>query len=124
MRLLVDTHILLWQMLGDARLRGKLRQPLIDTSVTIIVSDMSLWEVAIKVQCGKLRLSVGAFDAHITAQGYDRMSIARRHVSAVASIPRHHGDPFDHLLIAQSLVEDIPILTADKKFAAYDVALV
>ncbi len=124
MRLLVDTHILLWQMQGDGRLRGKLRKALMDTSLGIVVSDVSLWEVAIKVQCGKLHLSVGAFDAHITAQGYERMSIARRHVSAVASIPRHHGDPFDHLLIVQSLVEDIPILTADRKFAAYDVALV
>ena len=123
MRLLVDTHILLWQVLDDARLTGKIRQFLVDTSITIIVSDVSLWEVAIKVQCGKLRMSVGAFDAHIGMQRFERLSITRRHVLAVTNLPRHHNDPFDHMIIAQAMVEQIPVLTADQQFGAYPISL-
>ncbi len=123
MRLLVDTHILLWQVQDDPRLKGKLRQFLVDTSVTIVVSDLSLWEVAIKVQCGKLRMSIDLFDKHIDAQGYERLNITRSHLTAIAGMQRHHKDPFDHLLIAQATVERIPILTANEQFGAYPIRL-
>ncbi len=123
MRILVDTPIFLWQFFDDPRLSRRMRDVIDDQSARILLSDVSIWEIAIKVQVGKLPFAVRDIEGEIRRSGYEPLKIERAHIAAVASVQRHHSDPFDHLLIAQSTVEDIPILTADKKFAAYDVAL-
>jgi PIN domain nuclease of toxin-antitoxin system len=96
---------------------------MLDPAHTIMVSDASIWEIAIKAQAGKLKVLMQDVDTEIASNGYEMLAITRAHITAVATLPRHHGDPFDHLLIAQAIIEDIPILTADDKFAAYPARL-
>lgn len=123
MRILADTHVFLWQFMDDPRFSGRLRKAMFDPANEIIVSDVSIWEVAIKVQCRKLDVMVASVEQEVAQQGYERLRIRQSHISAVATLPRHHGDPFDHLLIAQAQCENLAILTADDKFAHYPVRL-
>jgi PIN domain nuclease of toxin-antitoxin system len=121
---LLDTQILLWQIADDPRLSGRLRETLLERSHDIVVSDVTLWEVVIKNGTGKLTVPLRRVDELIEKDGYSRLSISRAHIYSVGTLELLHRDPFDRLLIAQAKVEKIPILTADKKFAVYDVALV
>ncbi len=123
MRLLADTHILIWQFVGDPRFRGKIAKPILDPDNEVMVSDVSLWEIAIKVQQGKIYFDMRDIEAEIEELGYVRLPLQRSHIMPVAGLKRHHGDPFDHLLIAQAMAEDVAILTADREFKMYPVRL-
>lgn len=123
MRLLLDTQILLWQIADDPRLTGKLRDALIDTANDIVVSDVTLWEVVIKNNMGRLSIPPDHIDESIKRDRYSRLGISRLHIRRVGLLEQHHRDPFDRLLIAQALTEDMPILTADRKFASYGVRM-
>ena len=123
MRVLVDTQILLWQITDDERLVSRLRAVLEERSNDIVVSDVSIWEVVIKHSTNRLTISPHDVEGLINANVYSRLDISRAHILGVGALPPVHRDPFDRLLIAQAIVEDIPILTADKKFAAYPVRL-
>jgi PIN domain nuclease of toxin-antitoxin system len=123
LKLLLDTHVLVWQFVDDPRFTGKIRELVLDRENDVIVSDVSIWEVAIKIQCQKLTVKISELEAEIAYHEYQRMPVLRKHMVGVAALPRHHRDPFDHLLIAQALVEDIPILTTDDKFSLYQVKL-
>jgi PIN domain nuclease of toxin-antitoxin system len=123
LRLLIDTHILLWQFLDDPRFSGQVRALTLDPRNDILVSDTSIWEIAIKVQIGKLRLAIADIEAEIVRQGYERLPITAAHLRAVATFPRHHSDPFDHLLIVQANAVGATMLTLDKKIRGYPVRL-
>jgi PIN domain nuclease of toxin-antitoxin system len=122
-RILVDTHIFLWQFFDDPKLSRRMRDIIDDQKLQLLLSDVSIWEIAIKVRLGKLPFDMRDIEDEIKRCGYQQLKIERAHVVAVATVARHHNDPFDHLLIAQAIVERIPVLTADEQFGTYPIRL-
>lgn len=126
MKLLIDTHALLWFCEGHASLSTRARAAMEDESNERYISDASAWEVAIKVSLGKLNLQVdyGFLFSHVVkANGFQMMRQDLGHYQALIAMPKHHGDPFDRLLIAQAQVEGMTIISCDRNFAAYGVPL-
>ncbi len=122
MRLLLDTHVLLWQQEGRLDRIGGATEA-IATAEELLVSVVSFIEVGIKAATGKLRLPVGLRE-HVLESGARILSLAPEHGLDVATLPLHHRDPFDRLLIAQARSEGLTILTADRRFTAYDVPVI
>jgi PIN domain nuclease of toxin-antitoxin system len=124
MRLLLDTHAFLWFVLGDPRLAGIALSQILDASQAKLVSPASYWEIAIKISLGKYSLNepYEAFmQRGITGNGFSILPIEPKHTAALTTLPFHHRDPFDRLLVAQALVEQVPILSADTALDAYGV---
>jgi PIN domain nuclease of toxin-antitoxin system len=124
-RLLLDTHTLLWFYLGDLRLSGPAQAAILDRSNLKLVSPASYWEIAIKMGAGKYALRVPYEDfirEAIFDNGFEILPIEPRHTAALINMPRHHKDPFDRLLIAQASVEGIPIVSADAALDPYGIA--
>ncbi len=126
MRHLLDTHALLWYVLGDPQLSATAERTIRDPANEILVSPASFWEIAIKVSIGKYALS-GTHEQFVDdCLGPHRLTllpVSPAHTSRVAGLPhfRHHKDPFDRMLVAQVLSEGIPIISADDKLDAYGV---
>jgi PIN domain nuclease of toxin-antitoxin system len=120
MRLLLDTHAWLWLLGGDARLPSKLRTELQGGEHTVFLSVVSCWEVAIKVGLGKLQLPVPV-DTLLqeVSSAFEILNVRVEHVQRLTTLPRHHGDPFDRMLVAQAIAEDLTIVTADAAFHQY-----
>jgi PIN domain nuclease of toxin-antitoxin system len=124
MRLLLDTHALLWFASGDPALTRAARRRIEDPRNDRVWSTASVWEMAIKVGIGKLHLGmpVAEFVERVTIDdGVTLLDIRRDHVVGVADLPGHHRDPFDRLLIVQALRDDLAIVTRDEVFEAYGV---
>ncbi|MFC3631532.1 type II toxin-antitoxin system VapC family toxin [Paracoccus angustae] len=121
MRLLLDTHIVLWAMADDARLSRALRDAIAGAEA-LFISAATVWEVAIKASLGKLDVPADLFDRALSA-GAQPLPISWTHARAVAELPPHHADPFDRLLIAQARTEGLALVSVDRQFGAYDVAL-
>ncbi|MFL5873276.1 MAG: type II toxin-antitoxin system VapC family toxin [Solirubrobacterales bacterium] len=119
-RLLVDTHVVLWHVLDDARLGPGPTATIEDAGAEVVISVASLWEIAIKTALGKLE-APDDLPALVESLGFELMPVTSEHAWAVRQLPHHHRDPFDRLLIAQAQVERLPILTADPTFSRYDV---
>ena len=124
MRLLLDTHALLWSLNDDRALGPKARALIADPSNDVLVSTVSLWEIVLKMRVGKLDADLEEIDAAIDAQGFDRLDISLMHLVELTGLPQHHRDHFDHLLIAQARSERLTLVSQDAHFPAYDVALV
>jgi PIN domain nuclease of toxin-antitoxin system len=125
MRYLLDTHAFLWFGDGNTRLPLLMRASITDTSGPASLSIASLWEIAIKISTGKLALtpSFDGFIQEALRRGRIQLfPITFPHTALIATLPFHHRDPFDRLLIAQALAEDIPIISADPQFDAYGAA--
>lgn len=118
---LLDTHILIWALDNDSRLPKRYRT-IIAESQELYVSIASLWEIAIKVSIGKLDIPE-TYLRDFEVMGFQTLGIAPVHIDRVRTLPLHHRDPFDRMLIAQSISEAVPIMTVDKRFAAYDVTI-
>jgi PIN domain nuclease of toxin-antitoxin system len=118
MRLLLDTHILLWSVAGSAQLKSTARS-LIQSADTVYVSAASVWEIAIKSGLGKLDADPDEIVAAIGDSGFEELPIRAVHTAGVARLPNHHADPFDRLLIAQALHEPLHFVTADRVLTAY-----
>lgn len=119
MRLLLDTHAFIWWDRGE--LNPAARQVIVDADV-VLVSAVSAWEIAIKAALGKMRAASPLADA-IADYGFEELPVAIRHADAVRSLPAHHADPFDRLLIAQARLEGLTIVTTDRKFEPYKVVV-
>lgn len=119
MRLLLDTHVLLWWLSDDPALPPPAGELIADRRNAIFVSPMSLWEIAIKSQLGKLRADVDEVRAAALRSGFQPLPFTLDHAAAVARLPPHHRDPFDRGLLAQALVEPLRVLTHDETFAGY-----
>lgn len=122
MKLLLDTHALLWWLADDPRLGHDARRAIEDPTNQILVSDVSLWEIAIKVGIGKLRVDVGAAVEAIRSRGLEQLGLRPPHLTTLAALERHHRDPFDHMLVAQALVEGATLMTDDAQLTAYPIA--
>lgn len=126
MKLLLDTHAFIWFMTGDPRLSPRVKQEMENEDAEVYLSAASVWEIAIKSGLGRLALPVPVEDylAEKREQGLREMSVGWNHAAAVAKLPLHHRDPFDRLLVAQSLVEDIPLASSDPELAPYGIKIV
>jgi len=124
MRLLLDTHSFLWFIGGNTSLSPTARTLIEDVDNQPLLSMASLWEMAIKLSIGKLSLG-RPFETLIPEQmrlnGVELLQIEMAHVVVVARLPFHHRDPFDRLLIAQAMVEQIPIVSGDPTFDLYHI---
>jgi PIN domain nuclease of toxin-antitoxin system len=121
---LLDTHVLLWWLHDSARLQRATRQLLADAQHELVWSAASTWELGIKLALGKLRLDepLPQFVTRILRQqGLVAMPVQHAHAAHVAQLPPIHRDPFDRLLIAQAVVESLPLLTADARLADYGI---
>jgi PIN domain nuclease of toxin-antitoxin system len=123
MRLLLDANSFLWWVTSSARLSEAARQAIADDANEVAVAIGSLWEIAIKRSLGKLQFPHD-FETVLRDEGFSLLPIAYAHLRVLETLPLHHRDPFDRLLIAQSLAERIPIVTNDKSFASYGVEIV
>jgi PIN domain nuclease of toxin-antitoxin system len=121
-RLLLDTHIVLWQLEGSRPVRPAARDA-IENSAELLFSVVSFAEIGVKAAIGKLSVPRDFHD-HVIRSGLRVLGLAPDHGLAVADLPKHHRDPFDRLLIAQARSAHVTIVTADPRFAAYDVPVV
>jgi PIN domain nuclease of toxin-antitoxin system len=119
---LLDTHPLLWALAGDERLPRWLTEDLDEDPSAFGVSDVCLWEIAIKRSTGKLR-TPDQLPQILADLGFHHVSITRSQAWAVGDLPFHHRDPFDRLLVAQARDLGVPLITADAALSAYDVAV-
>jgi PIN domain nuclease of toxin-antitoxin system len=127
MRVLVDTHVFIWALLHDHRLSAKAKHILRANEHQLVFSLVSLWEIAVKIGVGKLTTigsSVAYIRAEMDAYGMELLPVRYEHILQLEQLPRHHGDPFDRLLVAQALTEAIPILSADEKLREYPAKLI
>jgi PIN domain nuclease of toxin-antitoxin system len=126
-RFLLDTQVWLWMHLQPERLRPEVRAQFVDPASTLLLSAASSWEIAIKYGLGKLPLPELPYDyvsSRMRRDAVDGLPVTHAHALHVASLPRHHTDPFDRILIAQSQLEDVPLVTADRHMDSYDVAVI
>ena len=125
MKVLLDTHTLLWALTDESRLSGRVRELLPQSDTWFSVA--SLWEILIKAQIGKIKLPrpTGPFVmSKLQLNGVQVLNITPDHVLRIERLPGHHRDPFDRMLIAQSLEERLPIITSDSIFRRYDVEVI
>jgi PIN domain nuclease of toxin-antitoxin system len=126
-RILLDTHTLLWFYLGDPQLSSTARAAIHDPGNDKLVSPASYWELAIKVSLGKYVLaeSYDEFIQHaIFDNGFTILPIEPQHTAALIALPHHHKDPFDRLMVAQVLVETIPFVSMDAVLDVYSITRV
>jgi len=118
-RLLIDTHILIWALEGSAQLSPRAKELLLDPEHEHWVSAASVWEIAIKASIRKLTLSrpLGDLEKGILAAGFRVLDISIRHAIAVSEIDLHHNDPFDRMLLAQCEVDTLRLVSADHALA-------
>ncbi len=126
MKLLLDTHALLWFASGDRRLGRGARQALAASDAIPLLSAAVIWELAIKSSLGRLTLPVPVDDYvhEKEEEGYRLLPITGAHAARVARLPFHHRDPFDRLLVSQALAERISVVTRDDVFKKYGVHVV
>ncbi len=123
MRLLLDTHALLALLSCDYVISPDARAAMERPDTQLVVSVVSVWEIAIKRSIGRLQAPDDIIE-RIGEAGTEMLSITARHAHATGKLPLHHGDPFDRLLIAQAKLEGCAIVTGDRAFAAYGVPIV
>ena len=127
MNLLLDTHALLWLLADSRRISAATRNLLTDPLHDVFVSAASAWEIAIKASLRKLIVPPDIptwLPAQLVNNRLTALPITIAHAAGVAELPRHHADPFDRLLIAQALAENLTVVTSDTQFQPYDVRLI
>lgn len=124
MNLLLDTQALLWFVLDDSRLSETARENIVSADALVFISPASLWEIAIKISLGKYALPMPFatfWDDQLLTNDFALLPISVPHTARITDLPYHHRDPFDRLIIAQSLVEKVPVVSSDELFARYGV---
>ncbi len=121
MNLLLDTHVALWAITDSPKLPQKAREQIQSPKTTVWVSAASLWEIAIKHSLGRGDMPVSGTDAlrYFQESGYRFLSVDAEHAVAVQTLPAHHHDPFDRILVAQAMVEPLRLMTHDATVARY-----
>jgi PIN domain nuclease of toxin-antitoxin system len=124
MRLLLDTHAFLWFVLNDPQLSATAQQLISDPATDVLISPATYWEIAIKVNLKKLDLHTPYDDfmhRGIIGNDFEILPIEAKHTSLLTTLPLHHRDPFDRLMVAQAIVEGIPLVSADAILDQYPV---
>ncbi|RMH15412.1 MAG: type II toxin-antitoxin system VapC family toxin [Gammaproteobacteria bacterium] len=125
MRALLDTHTFIWMVAQEEKLSARATEVLQDTNTTLYLSAASIWEMVIKASLGKLVLTqplATLINTQVQINGLNVLNIQATHALGVASLPWHHRDPFDRLLISQSKVESLAIIGRDTKMDAYGIS--
>ncbi len=123
-RVLLDTQAFLLWVSGSNRLTPRAVEVIADPECRVLVSAVTAWEISIKVAAGKLEIEAPADEYvpdRMRLHGFEPLSIELAHALRAGGLPRHHGDPFDRLLVAQGQLEDVPIITGDPLVGLYDV---
>lgn len=120
-RLLLDTHVFLWWRADDRRISRRLRDT-IATADVVFISAATAWEASIKAALGRLSIP-DSVEAGVVASGFERLPITFAHAEAAGSLPSHHADPFDRMLIAQARLEGLTVVTHDRRFEPYGVPI-
>ena len=124
MRLLLDSHTVLWAATDDDRLPDNVRELIADRRNRVVVSVASTWELTLKALAGRLRLPeppAAYFDGLVRDFGLDLLAVRQGHVAALPELPEIHEDPFDRMLVAQALAEDLDLVTGDERIRRYPV---
>jgi PIN domain nuclease of toxin-antitoxin system len=119
--LLLDTHALLWWLAG-APMEARATSRISDPNALVAVSAVSVWEISIKRDLGKVRLE-GAIGGHVTNAGFEPLPVSMEHAERAGDLPLHHRDPFDRMLVAQAQTEGLTLVTRDLAFGPYEVAI-
>lgn len=126
MNLLLDTHVALWAITDHPGLSATARELILSPRATVWISVASIWEISIKHSLGRGEMPVSGKDAtrYFRDAGYQFLAIEPEHAAAIETLPRHHQDPFDRLLVAQALIEPMRLLTHDSNVARYGDTIV
>nr|WP_294551744.1 type II toxin-antitoxin system VapC family toxin [uncultured Rhodopila sp.] len=124
MKLLLDTHALIWWLSDDDRIGPQARALIADPGNDVLVSVVSLWEIVVKVRVGKLDSDIREVIGACDKGGFTSLDVRPHHLKLLATLPTHHRDPFDHLLIAQAIAEDATFVTDDRHAGRYPVRAV
>jgi len=124
MRILLDTHALLWWLSDDQKLSAKVRALIEDPANQVYVSAVSGWEISIKQALGKLDVDTSKLIDEVENNGFSLLHVSFQHGIKAGTLPSHHRDPFDRMLIAQAQLEELKLVSVDGCFAAYDVTLI
>ncbi|MGH7821237.1 MAG: type II toxin-antitoxin system VapC family toxin [Candidatus Binatia bacterium] len=121
MKLLLDTHALVWALADPAKLPARIRDDVREPANEVFVSPANIWEIAIKHALGKIDAEAEAIATAAAESGFKELPVRIPHTVRIASLPAIHRDPFDRLLIAQALVEELTLATRDRVFRSYGV---
>jgi PIN domain nuclease of toxin-antitoxin system/antitoxin (DNA-binding transcriptional repressor) of toxin-antitoxin stability system len=121
-KILLDTHILLWWLADDERLPSQAAATIGDPDTEVAVSAASAWEISIEQAAGRLEAPDDLLDA-LAANDFGALAITAAHAVAAGRLPPHHADPFDRMLIAQAQIEGFTLISVDRRFSDYDVEL-
>ena len=123
MNFLIDTHALIWHVRGAKKLSKKVISIIEDTENTVYVSKASLWEMAIKISIGKLEISIPfeELEVYLEENEFSVLDYNFEHLKTLLTLPFHHSDPFDRLIISQAITDDFRIITHDEAFKNYPV---
>ncbi len=124
MKFLLDTHALLWWLADDSQLGRQARELVEDPGNDVLISMVSLWEIAVKTRIGRLEADIKEIMDAVQQEGFNLLDIGVAHLLTLAGLPVHHRDPFDHLLIAQAISEDATFISQDRNIARYPVRMV
>jgi PIN domain nuclease of toxin-antitoxin system len=124
MNLLLDTHTFLWAISNSPKLSAATRAAIVDGGNIIYVSAVTAWEIAIKRARGKLEMPPIDYYQQLQLHRFTPLSITTAHALAVESLPAHHSDPFDRMLIAQAREESLTLVTHDRRLSLYDVRII
>ena len=127
MRLLLDTHIALWAITDSPRLNAQARSLILNPANSIHISTASVWEIAIKHMLGRgggMPISGTQAAVHFQAAGYMELAVVNAHIAMLETLPPHHTDPFDRLLVAQALAEPLRLLTHDASVSQYSDSII
>ncbi len=126
MNLLLDTHTLIWFFEGATELSEVAKSAIVDENNTCFVSILSFWEIAIKLNIGKLQMNISFEQLRmlILENGFEILPLKIEHTKEIINLPLHHRDPFDRLIISQATVENMIILSRDENFKLYNVKLI
>jgi PIN domain nuclease of toxin-antitoxin system len=119
LKLLLDSHILVWWPSGSPRLGARARELIMASDTKLFMSAASWWELAIKCALGRLRIDLRAMREAIEQRGTVALAVSMKHAEDAAALNKLHGDPFDHMLVAQAISEDLMLLTRDSRLEAY-----
>ncbi|MCE3243505.1 MAG: PilT protein [Deltaproteobacteria bacterium] len=122
MRLLLDTHVLLWWLSDDRKLAKNARDIIANSDNDVLVSSASAWEISIKAALGRLEIELDDLESALVKNGFRSLPIGLQHALTAGRLPNVHRDPFDRMLVAQASIEELRVVSHDRVFERYGLA--